>query len=103
MPLPEVTQTPLKEATSSPPAESAPPGRGQPGLHVRDPRESVCGDGEASRRHAGDDPVQREGKTAGEDHQVPGHPGDAGHTLQRRSLNRHRPSNCTELHVAKTW
>lgn len=49
---------------------------GQPGLYVWDTRASVCGHGEASWRHVGDDPVQWERPTSWEDHKVPGDTGD---------------------------
>ena len=51
--------------------EPAPRGRGGPGLYVRDPGAGVRGDGEAPRRHAGDDPVQREEPAPRTPHQVP--------------------------------
>lgn len=47
-----------------PTPESAAPGDCQPGVYVRDPGEGICGDGEAARGHAGDDPLQREGPAA---------------------------------------
>lgn len=52
--------TPLSEFTS--------PGHCEPGVYVWDPRESVCGDGEAAWWHAGDDPLQWERQTAWEAH-----------------------------------
>ena len=57
------------------PPEFASPWHREPGVHVRDPGESVCGDGEAPRWHAGDDPLQWEGPAAWEAHQVPHHTG----------------------------
>lgn len=48
----------------------------EPGVHVWDPGESVCGDGEAPWRHAGDDPLQWKGETSWEAHQVSDHTGD---------------------------
>ncbi len=52
------------------PAEPAPPRRGQPGAHVRDPGADLRGHGEAQGGHAGDDPVLGAGKALREDHQV---------------------------------
>ena len=49
-------------------SESTSPGHCEPGVYVWDPRESVCGDGEASWRHAGDDPFQWERQTTWEAH-----------------------------------
>lgn len=48
----------------------------EPGVHVWDPGESVCGDGEAPWRHAGDDSLQWKGETSWEAHQVSDHTGD---------------------------
>ncbi|XP_013365022.1 PREDICTED: serine/threonine-protein kinase D2 isoform X2 [Chinchilla lanigera] len=54
--------------------ESAAPWDREPGVHVRDAREGVRGDGEAARGHAGNDPLQRERPAARAPHQVPHHP-----------------------------
>lgn len=56
-------------------SELTPPGHCEPGVYVWDPRESVCGDGEATWWHAGDDPLQWERQAAWEAHQVPHHTG----------------------------
>ena len=61
--------------TPYPTPESAASRDREPGVHVRDAREGVRGDGEAAWGHVGDDPLQREGPAARAPHQVPHHPG----------------------------
>lgn len=63
-------------------------------MHVRDAGASVRRHGEAARRHAGDDFVQREEQTAGTRHQVPRHAGQCCDALNPTSLlSFHHPSN----------
>lgn len=57
----------LSEFTSS--------GHCKPGVYVWNPRESVCGHGETTRWHAGDDSLQRKRQIAREAHKVPHHAG----------------------------
>lgn len=80
---------PLLEFTS--------PRHREPGVYVWDPREGVCGDGETTWWHAGDDPLQWERQIAWEAHQVPHHAGvyvpqQTGDFLF-----------CTKLQYARKW
>lgn len=51
-------------------SEFTSPGHCEPGMYVWNPRESVCGHGETTRWHAGDDSLQRKRQIAWEAHKV---------------------------------